>query len=87
MPNLPTTPRSATNMVRKVLHGVDGISAVRTTWQTDALGTIVFLTPDVDGKAVLAYLAAAFVDVKVSGHLGYDFIGIAFPLPNSTAGR
>jgi len=82
----PTTPRSATTLVKGVLRHLDGIRAVNSHQQADCLSTTVHLDgTDADHRTALHYLRGAFDDCEVTGHLSTRFIGIAYRAPG--AGR
>lgn len=73
------TPRAATMLVKRTLVGMDGVREVHTTTQTDATSTIMHLTDDADGVALMAFLTGAFADAQVSDYTAYQFIGVSFP--------
>jgi hypothetical protein len=87
MQKIPTGPRSATDLVRRVLAGfsIEGVTEVHSRRSPNGLQTIVFLDSAADGDTVLTYLTGAFGDIKVAGHLGSNFISLAFRSMNITA--
>jgi hypothetical protein len=77
MTNLPTSPRTATTLVKSVLVGVDGMGEVHSRYFSDGVQTIVHLTGDANFDAALTFLRGAFADVVVRGS-ETGFISISF---------
>ena len=78
----PRGPQAATNLVRRVLRGIDGVYAVRSRFCPDrgesAVQTIVFLASDADSEAVFSFLRGAFGGMKVRASLAARFVSITF---------
>ena len=82
MPDYPTSPRQATDLIKGVLRHLDGVTGVNTRQATNCLHSVVHLAEgDADAMAILTYLRAAFADCEVTGFLRSRFISIAFRAP------
>lgn len=77
MMNLPTSPRTATTLVKSVLKGMDGIGEVHSRYSPKGVQTIVYLTASANFDAALIFLRGAFADVVVRGS-ETGFISISF---------